>query len=40
MFIKRYDGDASVALVFDRADQNMYENKSDLKDQKAEKKQR
>lgn len=31
----KYAGDASVAPVFERADQNMYENKSSLKAQKA-----
>ena len=30
--MSKYDGDATVALVFDRADQKMYENKSELKD--------
>jgi diguanylate cyclase (GGDEF)-like protein len=35
--MSKYDGDAGVALVFDRADQNMYENKVDLKTQKAKK---
>ena len=30
--VSKYDGDSGVALVFDRADQNMYKNKSDLKD--------
>ena len=34
----KYEGDADVALVFERADQSMYENKSDLKAQKTEKK--
>ena len=29
--MSKYDGDAGVALVFERADQNMYENKLDLK---------
>lgn len=29
--MSKYEGDADVALVFDRADQKMYENKSDLK---------
>ena len=33
--MSKYNGDASVALVFDRADQNMYENKSDLKDRRS-----
>ena len=28
------EGDASVALVFERADQNMFGNKNDLKAQK------
>ena len=28
----KYEGSLSVAPVFDRADQNMYRNKSDLKD--------
>jgi len=27
----KYENDASVAPVFERADQKMYENKSDLK---------
>ena len=36
--MSKYDGDTSVAFVFDRADQNMYENKNDLKTQKPEKK--
>lgn len=31
----RYEGDASVTPVFDRADQNMYDNKSSLKAQKG-----
>ena len=35
--MSKYDGDAGVALVFDRADQSMYENKSELKAQKPEK---
>ena len=35
--MSKYDGDASVAHVFDRADQNMYENKNDLKAQQSEK---
>ena len=30
--MSKYEGDADVALVFDRADQKMYENKSDLKE--------
>ena len=30
--MSKYNGDAAVALVFERADQNMYENKSELKD--------
>ena len=30
--MSKYDGDANVALVFDRADQKMYENKNELKD--------
>ena len=30
--MSKYDGDATVALVSDRADQKMYENKSELKD--------
>jgi hypothetical protein len=28
----KYEGSLSVAPVFDRADQNMYRNKSELKD--------
>ena len=35
--MSKYDGDAGVAHVFDRADHNMYENKSDLKAQNPEK---
>ncbi len=34
--MSKYNGDTGVALVFERADQNMYENKSDLKN-KSEK---
>ena len=29
--MSKYDNDSSVASVFERADQNMYVNKSDLK---------
>ena len=31
----KYDGDANAAAVFERADQNMYQNKSDLKEGRA-----
>ena len=34
--MSKYDGDAGVALVFERADQNMYDNKTDLKTRKPE----
>lgn len=33
--MSKYDGDAGVAYVFDRADDNMYENKNELKTRKA-----
>ena len=33
--MSKYDGDAGVAYVFDRADKNMYENKNELKTRKA-----
>ena len=35
--MSKYDKDVSVARVFERADQNMYENKTSLKAQKSEK---
>ena len=34
--MSKYDNDNCVAPVFDRADQNMYDNKSDLKAAKRE----
>ena len=33
--MSKYDGDPNVAQVFERADQNMYDNKSSLKAQKS-----
>ena len=33
--MSKYDGDAGVAYVFDRADDKMYENKNELKSRKA-----
>ena len=33
--MSKYNGDENVASVFERADQNMYENKSDLKERCA-----
>jgi diguanylate cyclase (GGDEF)-like protein len=35
----KYEGDAAVAQVFERADQRMYENKSELKNRQAAQKQ-
>ena len=32
---ERYDGDPNVAQVFERADQNMYDDKSSLKARKS-----